>query len=206
MKSVFCAGVGIQSILFFLNDGYLPAGRELSPRTRIGPFHRPPYCLRQQGPTPADGPRRNSRTRPGTRGRGCHPAAFRPIRAAHRGAAVCAVRGAAPASCLGVRPCGAAGAAAGSRRRMLPGEPAGGERTRPDGGGHPGRACAAPGAGGAAGRRHPRRIPQRKTGAAGCGGKNDKREIIMPRKTLFAAENAGVLTSGLCCGSIILLL
>ena len=23
------------------------------------PFHRPPYCLRQQGPTPADGPRRN---------------------------------------------------------------------------------------------------------------------------------------------------
>jgi len=43
-------------------------------------------------------------------------------------------------------------------------------------------------------------------GAAGCGGKNDKREIIMPRKTLFAAENAGVLTSGLCCGSIILLL
>ena len=41
--------------------------RELSPRTRIGPFHRPPYCLRQQGPTPADGPRRNSRTRPGTR-------------------------------------------------------------------------------------------------------------------------------------------
>ena len=61
MKSVFCAGAGIQSVLFFLNDGYLPAGRELSPRTRIGPFHRPPYCLRQQGPTPADGPRRNSR-------------------------------------------------------------------------------------------------------------------------------------------------
>ena len=54
MKSVFCAGAGIQSVLFFLNDGYLPAGRELSPRTRIGPFHRPPYCLRQQGPTPAD--------------------------------------------------------------------------------------------------------------------------------------------------------
>ena len=24
-------------------------------------FHRPPYCLRQQGPTPADGPQRNSR-------------------------------------------------------------------------------------------------------------------------------------------------
>ena len=60
MKSVFCAGAGIQSVLFFLNDGYLSAGRELSPRTRIGPFHRPPYCLRQQGPTPADGPRRNS--------------------------------------------------------------------------------------------------------------------------------------------------
>ena len=36
MKSVFCAGAGIQSILFFLNGGYLPAGRELSPRTRIG--------------------------------------------------------------------------------------------------------------------------------------------------------------------------
>ena len=32
---------------------------QLSPRTRNGPFHRPPYCLRQQGPTPADGPRRN---------------------------------------------------------------------------------------------------------------------------------------------------
>ena len=62
MKSVFCAGAGIQSVLFFLNGGYLPAGRELSPRTRIGPFHRPPYCLRQQGPTPADGPRRNSRS------------------------------------------------------------------------------------------------------------------------------------------------
>ena len=61
MKSVFCAGAGIQSVLFFLNDGYLSAGRELSPQTRIGPFHRPPYCLRQQGPTPADGPRRNSR-------------------------------------------------------------------------------------------------------------------------------------------------
>ena len=59
MKSVFCAGAGIQSVLFFLNGGYLPAGRELSPRTRIGPFHRPPYCLRQQGPTPADGPQRN---------------------------------------------------------------------------------------------------------------------------------------------------
>ena len=25
------------------------------------PFHRPPYCLRQQGPTPADGPQRNYR-------------------------------------------------------------------------------------------------------------------------------------------------
>ena len=185
MKSVFCAGAGIQSVLFFLNGGYLPAGRELSPRTRIGPFHRPPYCLRQQGPTPADGPRRNSRTR----GRGYHPAAFRPIWAAHRGAAVCTVRGAAPAECPGLRPCGAAGTATGSRRRMLPGEPAGGERTRPDGGGHPGRACAAPGAGSAAGRRHPRRISQRKTGAAGCG-----------------AENYSVLTSGLCCGSIILLL
>ena len=45
------------------------------------------------------------------------------------------------------------------------------------------------GAGGAAGRRHPCRIPQRKTGAADCG-----------------AENYSVLTSGLCCGSIILLL
>ena len=54
MKSVFCAGAGIQSILFFLNGGYLPAGRELSPRTRNGPFHRPPYCLRQQDPIPAD--------------------------------------------------------------------------------------------------------------------------------------------------------
>ena len=55
MMSVFSrAGAGIQSVLFFLNGGYLPAGRELSPRTRIGPFHRPPYCLRQQGPTPAD--------------------------------------------------------------------------------------------------------------------------------------------------------
>ena len=110
--------------------------------------------------TPADGPRRNSRTRSGTRARGCHPAAFRPVRAVHRGAAVCAVRGAATAECPGLRPCGAAGAAAGSRRRMLPGEPAGGERPRPDGGGHPGRACAAPGAGSTAGRRDTRRIPQ----------------------------------------------
>ena len=33
--------------------------RKLSLRTRIGPFHRPPYCLRQQGPTPADGPQKN---------------------------------------------------------------------------------------------------------------------------------------------------
>ena len=147
--------------------------------------HESGHSIAQQGPTPADGPRRNSRTR----GRGYHPAAFRPIWAAHRGAAVCTVRGAAPAECPGLRPCGAAGTATGSRRRMLPGEPAGGERTRPDGGGHPGRACAAPGAGSAAGRRHPRRISQRKTGAAGCG-----------------AENYSVLTSGLCCGSIILLL
>ena len=61
MKNVFCAGAGIQNVLLFLNDGCLSTGRELSPRTRIGPFHRPPYCLRQQGPTPADGPRRNSR-------------------------------------------------------------------------------------------------------------------------------------------------
>ena len=129
--------------------------------------------------------RRNSRTR----GRGCHPAAFRAVRAVHRGADVCAVCGAAPASCPGLRPCGAAGTATGSGRRMLPGEPAGGERTRPDGSGHPGRACAAPGAGSIAGRRHPRRISQRKTGATGCG-----------------AENYSVLTSGLCCGSIILLL
>ena len=35
MKSVFYAGAGIQSVLFFLNDGYLPAGWELSPRTRV---------------------------------------------------------------------------------------------------------------------------------------------------------------------------
>ncbi len=146
---------------------------------------RPTACG-SRVPRPADGPRRNSRTR---RERYPHSAAFRPIWAVHRGAAVCAVRGAAPAGCPGLRPCGAAGTAAGSRRRMLPGEPAGGERTRPDGGGHHGRACAAPGAGSAAGRRHPRRIFQRKTGAAGCG-----------------AENYSVLTSGLCCGSIILLL
>ena len=37
MKSVFCAGAGIQNVLFFLNDGYLPAtlacGSEVSPRT-----------------------------------------------------------------------------------------------------------------------------------------------------------------------------
>ena len=37
MKSVFCAGAGIQSILFFLNDGYLSAtlacGSGVSPRT-----------------------------------------------------------------------------------------------------------------------------------------------------------------------------
>ena len=44
-----------------LGKGSWRGCRELSPRTRIGPFHRPPYCLRQQGPTPADGPWRNSR-------------------------------------------------------------------------------------------------------------------------------------------------
>ena len=44
MSAFFRAGADIQSVLFFLNDGYLPVGRELSPRTRIGPFHRPPYC------------------------------------------------------------------------------------------------------------------------------------------------------------------
>ena len=37
MKSVFCAGAGIQSVLFFLNDGYLSAtlacGSGVSPRT-----------------------------------------------------------------------------------------------------------------------------------------------------------------------------
>ena len=37
MKSVFCAGAGIQNVLFFLNDGYLPAtlacGSGVSPRT-----------------------------------------------------------------------------------------------------------------------------------------------------------------------------
>ena len=69
MKSVFCAGAGIQSILFFLNGGYLPAGRELSPRTRIGPFHRPPYCPAGNrvppqrtvlGETPAHAPERAS--------------------------------------------------------------------------------------------------------------------------------------------------
>ena len=37
MKSVFCAGAGIQSVLFFLNDGYLSATLAcepgVSPRT-----------------------------------------------------------------------------------------------------------------------------------------------------------------------------
>ena len=37
MKNVFCAGAGIQSVLFFLNDGYLSAtlacGSGVSPRT-----------------------------------------------------------------------------------------------------------------------------------------------------------------------------
>ena len=37
MKSVFCAGAGIQNVLFFLNDGYLSAtlacGSGVSPRT-----------------------------------------------------------------------------------------------------------------------------------------------------------------------------
>ena len=48
MKSVFCAGAGIQSILFFLNDGYLlpplPAGREFlrGPSAGVGP------CCRRQ--------------------------------------------------------------------------------------------------------------------------------------------------------------
>ena len=40
-----------------------PGCAEAFSRTRIGPFHRPPYCLRQQVP-PADGPRRNFCTRP----------------------------------------------------------------------------------------------------------------------------------------------
>ena len=61
MKSVFYAGAGIQSVLFFLNDGYLSAtlacGSGVSPRTvRWGGT-----LLPQQGPTPADGPQRNSR-------------------------------------------------------------------------------------------------------------------------------------------------
>ena len=38
----------------------VPCEPGVSLRTRFGPFHRPPYCLRQQGPTPADGPQRNS--------------------------------------------------------------------------------------------------------------------------------------------------
>ena len=38
----------------------LPASATGGGRCRCRPFHRPPYCLRQQGPTPADGPRRNS--------------------------------------------------------------------------------------------------------------------------------------------------
>ena len=37
MKSVFCAGAGIQNVLLFLNDGYLPAtlacGSGVSQRT-----------------------------------------------------------------------------------------------------------------------------------------------------------------------------
>ena len=37
MKNVFCAGAGIQNVLLFLNDGYLPAtlacGPGVSPRT-----------------------------------------------------------------------------------------------------------------------------------------------------------------------------
>ena len=37
MKNVFCAGAGIQNVLLFLNDGYLPAtlacGSGVSPRT-----------------------------------------------------------------------------------------------------------------------------------------------------------------------------
>ena len=73
MKSVFYAGAGIQSVLFFLNDGYLSAtlacGSGVSPRTvRWGGTLLPQAVgramelpERQQGPTPADGPRRNSR-------------------------------------------------------------------------------------------------------------------------------------------------
>ena len=50
MMSVFSrAGAGIQSVLFFLNDGYLSAtlacGSGVSPRT--GPLGSGPCCRRQ---------------------------------------------------------------------------------------------------------------------------------------------------------------
>ena len=51
MKSVFYAGAGIQSVLFFLNDGYLSAtlacGSGVSPRTRecVLTAHQPPQWM-----------------------------------------------------------------------------------------------------------------------------------------------------------------
>ena len=67
MKSVFCAGAGIQSILFFLNDGYLPAtlacGSEVSPRTVRWGGTRLPQAIGRAMEWPDSCPRRKLPTR-----------------------------------------------------------------------------------------------------------------------------------------------
>ena len=54
MKSVFYAGAGIQSVLFFLNDGYLSAtlacGSGVSPRTVRRAMEWPDSCPRRKLP------------------------------------------------------------------------------------------------------------------------------------------------------------
>ena len=62
MKSVFCAGAGIQSVLFFLNDGYLSAtlacGSGVSPRTVRWGGTLPPQAAGRAMEWPDSCPRR----------------------------------------------------------------------------------------------------------------------------------------------------
>ena len=62
MKSVFYAGAGIQSVLFFLNDGYLSAtlacGSGVSPRTVRGGGTLLPQAVGRAMEWPDSSPRR----------------------------------------------------------------------------------------------------------------------------------------------------
>ena len=62
MKSVFYAGAGIQSVLFFLNDGYLSAtlacGSGVSPRTVRWGGTLLPQAVGRAMEWPDSGPRR----------------------------------------------------------------------------------------------------------------------------------------------------